>query len=98
MPESQNFPDKNTDTASQSTNKPKIQIRDYPIEIAGWENQHTRQADGREFSKWNFVVQREYKKGDERIVEKINIPAENVLQVSTLLQKAYLDALESKRS
>ncbi|MFT5300773.1 MAG: hypothetical protein ACI87E_002319 [Mariniblastus sp.] len=98
MPESQNIPDKITDAASQSTNKPKIQIRDYPIEIAGWENQHTRQSDGLEFSKWNFVVQREYKKGDERIVEKINIPAENVLQVSTLLQQAYLDALDSKKN
>ncbi|MFT5300759.1 MAG: hypothetical protein ACI814_001541, partial [Mariniblastus sp.] len=41
-----------------------------------WGNQHTRRSDGLEFSKWNFVVQREYKKGDERIVEKINIPAE----------------------
>ena len=97
MPESQPTGETNTDTTSQKSNKPKIQVRDYPIEIAGWENQHTRQSDGHEFSKWNFVVQREYKKGDERIVEKINIPAENVLQVATLLQKAYLDALESKK-
>jgi hypothetical protein len=98
MPESQSFDNTNTDTASPKNNKPKIQVRDYPIEIAGWENKHTRQSDGHEFSKWNFVVQREYKKGEERIVEKINIPAENVLQVATLLQKAYLDALDSKKN
>ena len=93
MPESQPIGETSTDAICQKSNKPKIQIRDYPIEIAGWENQHTRQSDGQEFSKWNFVVQREYKKGDERIVEKMNIPAENVLQLATLLQKAYIDAL-----
>ena len=49
---------------------PVVSIRDYPIEIAGWENQYTRQSDGQQFTKLNFVLTREYKKGDEKSLKR----------------------------
>ncbi len=83
---------------NSSNNAPKVRVSDYPIDVAGWENQHTRRSDGHEFTKWNFVLSREYKKDGEKVVEKMSIPADNILQVAALLQKAYADALDVKKS
>ncbi|MBC8352748.1 MAG: hypothetical protein H8E66_12205 [Planctomycetes bacterium] len=87
MPEKQNpsYED------NSSSNAPKVRVSDYPIDVAGWENQHTRRSDGHEFTKWNFVLSREYKKDGEKVVEKMSIPADNILQVAALLQKAYAE-------
>ena len=39
-----------------------------------------------------------YKKDGDKVVEKISIPADNILQVAALLQKAYAEALDAKKA